>query len=42
MNYAFHYFSQTEVVPTYLSMAMVFNIVFGAICLDEIDELETK
>ena len=42
MNQAFHFFSQTEVTPTYMSMAMIFNILFGAVCLDEIDEMSNK
>ena len=33
MNYSFHHFEQTEVVPTYMSGSMIANIVIGAVCL---------
>ena len=35
VNYSFHYFPQLQVVPTYLSSAMLFNIITGGICLNE-------
>ena len=42
MNFAFNYFSQLEVVPSYLSFAMILNILFGGVCLGEMWEYTEK